>query len=132
MIVQEVMTTRPIVVEVNESIGYARARLREADVRHLPVVDRGVLVGIISDRDVPVFDGDSALLLESRHALGQPASTIMSRNLVLSHPGSDLTEVIDLMIQHKIGAIPVVAPESGQLLGIVSYIDVLEAARKRF
>jgi acetoin utilization protein AcuB len=126
------MTSRPIVVDVNESIGYARAKLREADVRHLPVVDRGVLVGIISDRDVPVFDGDSALLPESRHALGQPASTIMSRDLVLAHPGSDLTEVIDLMIRHKIGALPVVAPESGQVVGIISYIDVLQAARNRF
>jgi CBS domain-containing protein len=132
MIVEEVMTIGPIVVEVNESIGCARAKLRDAHVRHLPVVDRGILVGIISDRDIPVFDRDSGLELESRYALIQPASTIMSRDLVVSTPQSELTAVIDLMIEHKIGALPVVEAESRKLLGIVSYVDVLRAARNRF
>ncbi len=129
MIVQEVMTTGPIVVEANESVGCARAKLREADVRHLPVVDQGILVGIISDRDIPVFDAESALELESRYSLIQPASTIMSRNLVLGTPDTELTDVIDLMINNKIGALPIVAAESRELLGIVSYVDVLRAAR---
>jgi acetoin utilization protein AcuB len=132
MIVREVMTTHPMVVDANESIGYARAKLREAEVRHLPVIDRGVLVGIISDRDIPVFDPDSPLLLESRYALIQPASSIMSRDLVLGHPETDLTEVVDLMIEHKIGALPIVASGTLELLGIVTYVDVMRAARNRF
>jgi acetoin utilization protein AcuB len=132
MLAREIMTVDPMVVEANESIGYARAKLREAEVRHLPVVDRGLLVGIISDRDIPVFDPDSPLLLESRYALIQPASSIMTRNLVLGHPETELTEVIDLMIERKIGALPIVAPDTGKLLGIVTYVDVLRAARSRF
>jgi CBS domain-containing protein len=128
-VVQDVMTTRTIVVEANESIGCARETLREADVRHLPVVDRGVLVGILSDRDIPVFDSDSALELESRYTFIRPASTIMSRDLVLATPESELKEVIDLMIKHRIGALPIVARGSRKLVGIVSYVDVLRAAR---
>jgi acetoin utilization protein AcuB len=133
MVVQEIMTRRPSVVELNESIGCARAKLRDADIRHLPVVDRGVLVGIISGRDIPEFDVDSdgSLLLEARYAMNQPASSIMSRNLVLGTPESELTEVIDLMLEHKIGALPIVAPGTLDLLGIVSYVDVLKAARAR-
>jgi len=129
MRIQEVMTICPIIVEPNESIGSARAKLREADWRHLPVVDRGVLVGMISDRDIPVFDAESAMLLESRYALIQPVSSIMSRDLVLGHPESELTSAIDLMIEHKIGALPIVALDNRTLLGIVSYVDLLRAAR---
>jgi CBS domain-containing protein len=43
---------------------------------------------------------------------------------------TELTEVIDLMIEHKVGALPVVAED--KLVGIVSYVDVLKAARAGF
>jgi hemerythrin-like domain-containing protein/CBS domain-containing protein len=131
MIVREVMSSRPITVGANESIGCARATLRETHIRHLPVVDRGRLVGIVSDRDIPVFDPEVASLHEARIALNQPTSSIMSRNLILTNPESDLTQVIDLMIEHTIGVLPVVDRESLELVGIVSYVDVLRAARHR-
>jgi acetoin utilization protein AcuB len=129
MFVREIMTIRPIVVEANESIGCARRKLREADVRHLPVLDRGSLVGIISDRDIPVFEPDEVSPFDTRLALKQPVSSIMSSDLVESHPDSELTDAIDLMLEHEIGALPVVAPDTHELLGIVSYVDVLKAAR---
>ena len=50
-------------------------------------------------------------------------------DVLFVHPESDVTEVVDLMIEHKIGALPVVEPGSLKLLGIVSYVDVLRAAR---
>lgn len=43
--------------------------------------------------------------------------------------GDDVVEAIDLMIEHRIGAVPVVEPGTGELLGIVSYVDALRAAR---
>ena len=53
MIVREIMTPAPWVVGVTDSLRRVHARLLESDVRHLPVVDRGRLVGIISERDLP-------------------------------------------------------------------------------
>ena len=41
--------------------------------------------------------------------------------------GEGSREVIDTMLEHKVGAIPIVDPSAGDLLGIVSYIDVLRA-----
>jgi acetoin utilization protein AcuB len=49
--------------------------------------------------------------------------------VVTVNPESDVAEVIDLMIEHKIGAVPVVEADSTRLVGIVSYVDALRAAR---
>jgi CBS domain-containing protein len=46
------------------------------------------------------------------------------------NPGDDLVEAIDLMIEHQIGAVPVVESGSTELVGIVSYVDALRAARE--
>lgn len=131
MVVREVMNAKPITVGANESIASARATLRDSHIRHLPVVDRGSLVGILSDRDMPVFEADAESLHDARIALNQPTSSILSRDLIVVNPESALTTVIDLMIEHHIGALPVVAPGSLDLVGIVSYVDVLRAARAR-
>lgn len=128
MVVEEIMSTQPVVVEANESIGSACVKLREADVRHLPVVDRGTLVGILSDRDLAAFDPELGAYSEART---EPAASVMSSDLVLANPETDVADAIDLMIEHKIGALPVVAADSLELIGIVSYVDVLRAARDR-
>lgn len=129
MVVQDVMSTGLITIDAHESIGCARAKLRQAHVRHLPVVDAGSLVGMLSDRDMPAFDPEVESLYESRIALNQPTSSVMSSHLILANPESELSEVIDLMLEHKLAALPIVAHNSRELLGIVSYIDVLRAAR---
>lgn len=130
MIVREIMTPTPWVVEVTDSLRRVHARLLESDVRHLPVVDRGKLVGIISERDVPSD-------LVSPGARGgfdrgdRPVSNYMSSDVISVNPESDLAEVIDLMLEHRIGAVPVVDLDGERLLGIVSYVDVLREARRR-
>jgi CBS domain-containing protein len=44
-------------------------------------------------------------------------------------PDTPLAALLDILLQEKIGAVPVLAPDSGELVGIVSYIDVLRAIR---
>jgi CBS domain-containing protein len=44
-------------------------------------------------------------------------------------PDAELGEVGDLLVENRIGAVPVVRPETQEMVGIVSYIDVLEAVR---
>jgi acetoin utilization protein AcuB len=53
----------------------------------------------------------------------------MTSDVITVHPESDASEAIDLMIEHRVGALPVVEPDSTKLVGIVSYVDALRAAR---
>lgn len=131
MVVEEVMSRDPFVVDVTESIAQVMRKLAEADVRHLPVVEDGALVGIISDRDLRAFTPAAILEFEHpqevRRRLAQPVSTVMASDVVSVNPEAELAEVVEVMLDQKIGAIPVVQPDSARLVGIVSYMDVLRA-----
>jgi acetoin utilization protein AcuB len=132
MLVQDIMTPNPYSVSVTTSVRQVLHALAEADVRHLPVVDEGALVGIVSDRDLRALgtlDGELSRPSAVREALAQPASSVMSANVITVNPESDVAEAIDLMIEHRIGALPVVEADSTKLVGIVSYVDALRAAR---
>jgi acetoin utilization protein AcuB len=134
MLVQDVMTREPYVAFARDSIRSVLSKLAEADVRHLPVTSDGALVGIVSDRDLrgvlPSALDAIERPRESALILARPISEIMSSNVVAVSPGDELVDAIDLMIEHKIGAIPVVDDRSDDLVGIVSYVDALRAARE--
>lgn len=134
MLVRDIMTPDPYSVSATSSVRHVLRMLSEADVRHLPVVEGGALVGIVSDRDLrglAALETDTALEEPeaARRALAQPASAVMSADLLTVNPETELSEAIDLMIEHRVGALPVVEPDSTKLLGIVSYVDALRAAR---
>lgn len=133
MVVDEVMSSDPFVVKVTDSVGAAIKKLIETDVRHLPVVSEGELVGMVSDRDLRSFTPVAMLELthprELEARLAQPISKVMTSDVISVNPETEIEEVIDLMIEHKIGAVPVVEADSSKLVGIVSYIDALRAAR---
>ena len=132
MIVREIMSPEPWATSVTSSVRQALKLLAEADVRHLPILDDGALVGIVSDRDLRTVSAlvDSADDSEARRrALAEPVSSVMSSNVISVDPDTEVSEVIDLMIEHRIGAIPVVEPGRAKLVGIVSYVDALRAAR---
>jgi acetoin utilization protein AcuB len=133
MLVREVMTREPYVASIRDSIRTVVTKLAEADIRHLPVVEGDELVGIVSDRDlrevVPSALAASERPHESARILARPISEIMSSDVVSVGPEDNIVEAIDLMIEHRIGAVPVVDELSAALVGIVSYVDALRAAR---
>jgi acetoin utilization protein AcuB len=127
------MTPNPVVVTSTATVAEVFDLMREREIRHVPVVDGGVLVGILSDRDLARFDISRVLLADGAEALRRELSTpvvkLMSPDVVAVGPETDLSEVVDLLLEHRVGAVPVVRPETGELMGIVSYVDVLEALR---
>lgn len=130
MNVREIMTPEPYAVSASSSVRHALRMLAEADVRHLPVVEEGSLVGIVSDRDLRSFGAIALDALETtRIDFTKSVTTVMSSDVVTVNPESDVGEMIDLMIEHRIGAVPVVEAGSSRLVGIVSYVDALRVAR---
>ncbi len=134
MIVENVMTKNAITASSDTAIGKALRILYELDFRHLPIVDGDELVGIVSDRDLrslPVGEltrYENPELVNERMATS--VSTVMSSDVVTIEPGTPLSEAIDIMVEQRIGAIPVVHTGTMALAGIVSYVDVLKALRK--
>ncbi|HEU4581405.1 MAG TPA: CBS domain-containing protein [Polyangiaceae bacterium] len=133
MIAREYMSPEPFVVHVTDSIGSVLTMMMEADVRHLPVVENGMLLGIVSDRDLrrslDVIPGPARG--GRLNALERPISDLMSSDVISVNEETEIVEVIDLMLDHKIGALPVVDGDSLKVVGIISYIDVLRAARPK-
>ena len=129
MIARELMTPDPLTVTPETSIAEVWDLMREADVRHVPVVQGEALVGMVSDRDLGRVDIARLLTVEGtgalRDELAMPIVGLMSSAVLAVGPETEIGEVIDLLIEHKIGAVPVVREETREVLGIISYVDVL-------
>jgi acetoin utilization protein AcuB len=132
MIAEDVMTTLPVTVGELTSIGEALSVLSEGDIRHLPVVRGSDVVGMLSDRDFRSLGVGLTHDLKSfdtlRARLAQPASSLMSGGVITVDRDADVTEVIQVMLDEKLSAVPVVETATTQLVGIISYLDLLAAA----
>jgi acetoin utilization protein AcuB len=133
MIARDLMTPNPVTVSPQASIAEAWDLMRELDVRHLPVVQDFALAGVLSDRDLGYLDVARLLSEEGARGLKRELSTpvvnVMKSDVVFVEPETDVGEVVELLIEHKVGALPVVEPDTRAVIGIVSYIDVLRAVR---
>ena len=127
MRVVDVMTTDPLTVTPTETIGQADELMNTNRIRQLPVVEGKELVGIVTDRDIRSFLSGSLLEdPEAREkALNTKVSEIMTTEPITVSPEDDLEEVVELLIEEKVGGIPVVDKSVG-LVGIVTYMDVLQ------
>jgi acetoin utilization protein AcuB len=110
---QDLMTKNPATVSPLATVREAARLLYTLDVRHLPVVDEeGTLVGMLSDRDlrglsIPlVLAGEH--IAELHTALGATVGTLMSSDVLSVELEDDAADVVELMLEHKVGAIPVV------------------------
>ncbi|MFM1848714.1 MAG: hypothetical protein RL417_2188 [Pseudomonadota bacterium] len=131
MVVHQIMTREPEYIETKQTLRDAVNKFRELKIRHLPVVREGDLIGMVSDRDIAGFARglDIFAPTELEAALDRPVGDFMQGDVVSVDEDTDVGEVIDTMIDQRIGAIPVVDAHSGRLSGIVSYVDILKAAR---
>ncbi|HEX2210329.1 MAG TPA: CBS and ACT domain-containing protein [Longimicrobium sp.] len=129
MLVKKRMTRDPVVVSPRHSLADALRLTRERRIRHVPVVDEGVLVGIVSDRDVRLAmpsplsepDAERVAFLERT-----PISAVMKRDVDSIGPLDTVEDAAKLMRRRRIGALPVIDAH-GRVLGILSESDVLDA-----
>lgn len=132
MKVVDLMTNDPLTVTTAETVGKADELMAENNIRQIPVVNGRELVGIVTDRDVRAFLSDALLAQpEARdRALKTSVGDIMTTEPLFITPDDDLKDAVEMLIEHKFGAIPVVDEAEG-LVGIVSYVDVLRSYLER-
>jgi len=132
VLVKDIMTEKPATATELMSVAEALGLLYELDVRHLPVVRGRELVGIISDRDLRGFSGapDDEAMDAVEGARSTTVGNFMNTSTVKVDPETNVREVLELMLLHRVGAIPVADLDTGDLLGIVSYIDLLRVLQE--
>jgi len=121
--VEEFMTSEVAALRPEDTVERADADQTRIGVRHLPVVDaQRRVIGMVSQRDLL-----RALSLPGGAA--RQVSEVMTQPVVTIEPEAAASEAVALMIERRIGAIPVVDPNR-TLIGIVSDTDFLYVARR--
>lgn len=125
--VADIMSPNPITVTPRNAIRTAVNLMREGGFRRLPVVDRGRLVGIITDRDLRRAANSPFVVREQWYdnfILDHiEVGSCMTPNPLVVAPTTSIADAARIMREHKIGGLPVVA--DGQLVGIVTETDLL-------
>jgi acetoin utilization protein AcuB len=130
MRVRDKMTPNPVTISPQTTIAEALAMMREGAFRRLPVIDRGKLVGIVTDRDLSEVSPSPATSLsvfELNYLLSRTKiGTVVKKQQVISISPDDYLEKAALIMRdHGIGAIPVL--EENKLVGIITESDIFES-----
>ena len=128
MLVEDVMRRDVVTASPKTTLPAALALVQRRGIRHLPVVEDGSLVGIVSDRDLKRAMASSATSLE-RHELAYlldrlTLAEFMTCAVMTVGPSFPVEEAARLMVAEKISGLPVT--EGGRLVGIVTETDVLD------
>ena len=128
MLVRDVMQSKLVTVGPKTTLPQAMRLAAERRIRHLPVVEDGELLGIVSDRDLKQAMASPATSLEV-HELNYLLSRlvvaeIMTKTVITIGPLSPVEEAARLMLLEKISALLVM--DGGQLVGIITETDVLD------
>jgi CBS domain-containing protein len=128
--VGSIMTTELRTIDRNQSLDVADELVSGSRIRHLPVVEDGHVVGILSQRDL--FQGALARALgygsvgRARMLKSIPVKEVMSEPVVTVEADTPVREAARLMVSRKIGCLPVL--ERGRLVGLVTESDVVRHA----
>jgi acetoin utilization protein AcuB len=125
MYVHDIMTTNVVTIPSSTSIADAKRIMEAHRIRRLPVVDKGKLVGMVTERRLESVSPSKATSLsvwELSYLLNKTSvKEIMERNVVTVSPDMSAEESLAVAQGHKVGALVVI--EEGRVVGIVTTND---------
>ena len=113
------MTRQVLTIRADAKIPLAHALMREHEIRHLPVLEGGKLVGVVSERDLYLIEKLAGP--ESEMAV----EDAMSSEVYTACSGDPVDAVVDEMAKHKYGSVVVL--DRGRVVGIFTMVDGMEA-----
>ena len=130
MLVKDWMTKTVVTIDPNDSMQEAIRLMKDRDIRMLPVLKKGALVGIVTDRDVKRSSASDATTLEI-HELLYLVSKIKIKDIMTKDPISvpfdyTIEETAEVLLKNKISGAPVVNHD-GQLVGTITQVDIFRA-----
>ncbi|MCU0485613.1 MAG: CBS domain-containing protein [Anaerolineales bacterium] len=123
MLVRDWMTKKLITIRPESDPMAAISLLNAGNFRHLPVIESdGRLVGIVDRADIELFlaKAGSPGYVKRNHRVDQ----FMQRHVIAVPPDCPLEEAALMMVEHKIGSLPVL--ENGKLVGIITETDIFK------
>jgi CBS domain-containing protein len=125
--VKEIMMGSPVTLGPEDTLDLVNDVISLGRIRHIPVLDDGKLVGIITERDlmggaVPAIFG---LKQKSKSALLKTyrIKEFMKKKVVTVKPDTPIKDAARLMVEKKVGCVPVLS--EGSLVGLVTTTDIL-------
>lgn len=118
--VQKYMTTSPHTIGKDQSLAHAHAILKEHRIRHLPVLDGGALVGMLTERDLALIES-----LSSVDPSGLKVEDAMTPQPFSVQPDSPLDQVAQEMAEKRYGSAVVV--NNNKVVGIFTAVDAMSA-----
>jgi len=127
MLVSNWMSKNVITDDVDDSMHDAMKRMKEKDIRMRPVLKKGKLVGVVTDRDLKRASASDATTLDV-HELLYLVSKIKVRDIMTKNPitvpqNFTIEETAEVLLKHKISGVPVV-DQNGQLVGAITQTDL--------
>jgi CBS domain-containing protein len=123
------MTTAPITATPATTVVEAKALMTRCQIRHLLVVEDSRLLGIVTDRDIRLnlpSPATSLSVWEVNYLLARlTVDQIMTKAVITITPRHNARDAARLMLEHKIGGLPVV--DGKRLVGIVTETDLVRA-----
>jgi CBS domain-containing protein len=132
--VRDIMSSPAITVSPDTTLPAANALMKEKEIRHLPVLEKGRLVGIVSRgdlREASISASINADQYELHFLLNKlTVGKLMTRKVRTVAPDALVVDAADLMTEHKIAGLPVVGAD-GAVVGIVTESDLLKMLVRR-
>ena len=129
MLVKGWMTSDILTVDEDTSMMKASQIMKENNIRRLPVMRKGKLVGMVTDRDIKEASPSKATTLdvhELYYLLSElKLKDIMSKGLVTIGPEETVEKAAVKMLEHRISGLPVVN-DRGKVVGIITQGDIFK------
>jgi len=129
LLVENWMNPNVVTVDADDSMLDATKLLKEHNIRHLPVLEKGKLVGVITDRDLKRASPSDATTLEAHELLYLIANIkvreIMTRNPITVPYNFTIEEAAEILLQARISGMPVV-DKDGDVIGTITQTDLFK------
>ena len=130
MLVKYWMKQKVVTIEANDSMDAAVRRMKENNIQLLPVMDKGRLVGIVTDRDLKRASASDATSLEIHELLYLltriKVRDIMSKNPITVPEDYTIEETAEVLLKHNISGVPVEDANS-RIAGVITKSDIFRA-----
>lgn len=126
-VVREIMTGSPVTLKPEDTLDLANNVISLGRIRHIPVVEDGRLVGLLSERDLMGAATTEIFGLKQKRKSALLKTVlikdVMKKRVITVKPDTPIKDAAQLMADKKVGCVPVVI--TGALVGLVTTTDIL-------